>query len=69
MGLNRLSLSPVCKHNIQQQIRPVFALRTADESDLTFQRTSTDVVVCGVTERIVGALSGANGTQTDSLFS
>lgn len=26
---------------------------------LTFQRISTDVVVCGVTERIVGASSGA----------
>ena len=32
----------------------------------TCQRTSTEVVVCGVTERIMGALSGAReGNRTN----
>lgn len=30
---------------------------------LTCQRISTDVVVCGVTDRIVGASSGAAATE------
>lgn len=36
---------------------------TNKSSPLTFQRISTDVVVCGVTERILGASSGAEGER------
>ena len=38
-------------------------------SALTCQRISTDVVVCGVTERIAGASSGAEAikSETDEL--